>query len=74
LNAATPAAAAAATSQMVTEPDLDVYVVCRVMEDVGSVEVSAQQGLQLELMKGDEYVLRYRPVREFVLNGQIQLI
>ena len=28
---------------MVTEPDLDVFVVCRVLEDVGSVTINSEK-------------------------------
>ncbi|KAG5192908.1 hypothetical protein JKP88DRAFT_260809 [Tribonema minus] len=61
-------------AQIIAEPDLDVFVVCRVVEDVGVVEISAEQNSQIELRAGDEYVMRYRPIRDFVLDGSIELI
>ena len=59
---------------MITEPNLDVFVVCRVLQDVGAIEIAAEQNTQLELRKGDEYVIRYRPIRQFVLDGTIELM
>jgi DNA replication complex GINS protein SLD5 C-terminus len=58
---------------MIAEPNLDVFVVCRVLEDVGAIEHTANAP-QLELRKGDEYVIRYRPIRQFVLEGSIELM
>mmetsp|Transcript_7846 Transcript_7846/g.11846 ORF Transcript_7846/g.11846 Transcript_7846/m.11846 type:complete len:245 (+) Transcript_7846:55-789(+) len=57
-----------------SEPDLDVFVVCRVLRDIGSVEISNEQDAQIELRKGDEYMLRYRPIRKFIFDESIELI
>jgi GINS complex subunit 4 len=60
---------------MVEEPDLDGAVFCKVVRDVEDRTVKILgTDAEFELKKGDIYVVRYSAVREFVLNGEVELI
>lgn len=60
---------------MVVTPDEDTAVFCRVLRDSGNVEVQGEQGVgEVELRRGDVWVLRWRDVRRRVLVGDIEMI
>lgn len=60
---------------MVDTPDEDTAVFCRVLRDSGSVEVQGEQGVgEVELRRGDVWVLRWRDIRGRVLVGDIEMI
>lgn len=60
---------------MVDAPDLDQAVFVRVLRDAGTVEVQGEQGTgDVELRRGDVWVLRWRVVREGVRRGDLEMI
>ncbi|KAF4548944.1 DNA replication complex GINS protein SLD5-like protein [Elsinoe fawcettii] len=60
---------------MVDAPDLDTAVFVRVLRDAGTVEVQGEQGVgEVELTRGDVWVLRWRVVREGVRRGDLEMI
>ncbi|CAN0105607.1 unnamed protein product, partial [Ascophyllum nodosum] len=64
---------------MVQGPDLDTFVVCRANEDVGLVQIgeASSQGREdsaMNLRRGDMFIVRYRPIRDLVLEGRVDLI
>ncbi|KAF2218379.1 hypothetical protein BDZ85DRAFT_245395 [Elsinoe ampelina] len=60
---------------MVDQPDLDTAVFVRVLRDAGTVEVQGEQGVgEVELKRGDVWVLRWRVVREGVRRGDLEVI
>ncbi|KAK5141866.1 hypothetical protein LTR04_002438 [Oleoguttula sp. CCFEE 6159] len=65
--------AAAGGVSMVSTPDPDTAVFCRVLRDVGEVLVEGTDAA-FEMRRGDVYVVRWSAVREVVLNGDVELI
>ncbi|CAN0143938.1 unnamed protein product [Laminaria digitata] len=62
---------------MVQEPNLDTFVVCRAKEDVGLVQIGEASGRDdrsMNLRGGDMFIVRYRPIRTLVLEGRVDLI
>lgn len=60
---------------MVDTPDLDSAVFCRVLRNAGSVEVHGETGTgEVELRRGDVWILRWSAVRDKVLAGDVELI
>lgn len=61
---------------MVDAPDGDTAVFCRVLrDDAGSVEVQGETGVgEIELRRGDVWVLRWSAVKEGVRRGNVELI
>ena len=61
---------------MVDRPDEDTAVFVRVLRDGDRVvEVHGEQGAaEIELRRGDVWVLRWRSVRDRVLRGDVELI
>jgi len=60
---------------MIDAPDLDAAVFARVLRDAGPVEVQGELGVgEVELRRGDVWVLRWAAVREKVLGGDVELI
>ncbi|KJE88453.1 hypothetical protein CAOG_00109 [Capsaspora owczarzaki ATCC 30864] len=62
---------------MIPEPDLQTHVFCKVMEDVGDVEIERADvsGVNsVTLLKGDQFLLRYEPIRPLVANGSVVLL
>ncbi|CAM9424984.1 unnamed protein product, partial [Phaeothamnion confervicola] len=73
--------------RVAAEPDLDRFVVCRANRDLGSVQIDDAAGAydrgggggddgggHVQMPQGSVNVLRYRPVRDFVLAGEIDLM
>lgn len=60
---------------MVDGPDEDSAVFCRVLRDTGSVEVYGEGGTaDVDLRRGDVWVLRWSAVRDKVIRGDVELI
>ncbi|KAK6438434.1 GINS complex subunit [Oleoguttula sp. CCFEE 5521] len=60
---------------MVDRPDEDTAVFCRVLRDCGGVDVQGAEGTaQVELRRGDIWVLRWRDVRGRVEEGSVEMI
>ena len=60
---------------MVDKPDEDSAVFCRVLRDAGSVEVQGEAGVgDVDLKRGDVWVLRWSAVKEGVVRGDVELI
>eukprot|EP00903_Cladosiphon_okamuranus_P014563 g13507.t1 len=62
---------------MVQEPNLDTFVVCRAKDDIGLVQIGEAAGRDdssMNLLRGDMFIVRYRPIRSLVLEGQVDLI
>mmetsp|Transcript_43262 Transcript_43262/g.72124 ORF Transcript_43262/g.72124 Transcript_43262/m.72124 type:complete len:230 (-) Transcript_43262:40-729(-) len=56
---------------MVPPPNLDTYVFCRPVEDIGNFEVD---GEEFELTGMKLYMMRYRSIQPLVENGQMELL
>ena len=60
---------------MVDKPDEDSAVFCRVLRDAGSVEVHGEAGSSdVELKRGDVWVLRWSTIREAAIRGDVELL
>lgn len=60
---------------MVTQPDFDRFVFCRVEETVGrKVVADTADEDPMNLERGDLFCLRYRPVRDLVQSKAIRLL
>ena len=60
---------------MVDAPDADAAVFCRVLRDAGTVKVfGAEESVDVDLNRGDIWVLRWQAVREMVERGDVELI
>lgn len=60
---------------MVETPDADAAVFVRVLRDCGTVEVQGEVGVgEVELVRGDVWVLRWRDVRNKVRSGDVECI
>lgn len=60
---------------MVDKPDEDAAVFCRVLRDAGTVEIQGESGVgDVELKRGDVWVLRWGGIREAVSRGAVELI
>ena len=60
---------------MVDKPDEDTATFCRVLRDAGTVEVQGEAGVgDVELKRGDIWVLRWSSIREAVVKGDVECI
>lgn len=60
---------------MVPEPKLDAYVVCRSREFLGALPVDEDgKGKPLDMYAGDIYALRYKSIKPLVESGQLDLV
>ena len=57
---------------MIDSPNLDEYVFCRVLDDIGTLRVSDDQDLELNV--GDIYALRYSTIQGLLLQGKLHLV
>jgi GINS complex subunit 4 len=57
---------------MIESPNLDEYVFCQVTEDVGQVQVSDDD--IIDLNAGDIYAVRYRTIQGFLEEGKVHLV
>ncbi|KAI9710492.1 MAG: GINS complex subunit [Bogoriella megaspora] len=58
---------------MVDAPDLDSAVFVRALRDVGTLRVEGTD-TEIDVRKGDVWVVRWRTVRERVLEGEAELV
>lgn len=60
---------------MVDKPDEESAVFCRVLRDAGIVEIQGETGaVEVELRRGDVWVLRWSAVKDAVVRGDVELI
>lgn len=60
---------------MVDKPDDDSAVFCRVLRNAGSVEIRGESGVtEVDLKRGDVWVLRWSAIDEAVRKGDVELI
>ena len=60
---------------MVDKPDEEGAVFCRVLRDAGRVEVFAENGAtDVDLRRGDLWLLRWSAVRDAVLRGDVECV
>ena len=60
---------------MVDKPDEDSAVFCRVLRNAGTVDIQGvEKVVQVELRRGDVWVLRWRDIRDAVRKGEVELI
>lgn len=58
---------------MVSRPDLDNAVICRVNTNVGPVLLK-DSGETINMMKNNIYILRYNSIKELLISGSISLL
>lgn len=58
---------------MIAAPDTSRHVFCRVLRDLGQVQVYEDGGTH-ELNRGDLYIMRYRMLAPLLEQGSVQLI
>lgn len=58
---------------MVPHPDLDTHVFVRVLRDLGNVNVDDSYN-PINMQRGDQFVVRYRPVMGYVATGDVELV
>lgn len=61
-------------NDMIVEPQLDTFVCCRSKSAVGSFQLDDKGDETVDLMPGDLYILRYRPVRGLLATDRIELV
>lgn len=59
---------------MVPEPNLDTFVFCKSESSIGAIPLDDSADEIVDLVAGDLYVLRYKSIKPFVENGQIDLV
>eukprot|EP01018_Ginkgo_biloba_P035226 Gb_14297 [translate_table: standard] len=59
---------------MVPEPQLDTFVFCKSKSAIGSFQLDERGDETVDLVAGDLYILRYRPIKRLVENAQIDLV
>lgn len=59
---------------MVPEPQLDTFVICKSNRDLGTFELDDSGGVPVELLAGNLNILRYKSIKPLVESGQIDLV
>ncbi len=59
---------------MVSEPDLNEYIFCKVLESLGVVELSPNTSISIEMNAGDIFAVRYNAIQEFLREGKVHLV
>ncbi|KAK4990395.1 GINS complex subunit [Elasticomyces elasticus] len=60
---------------MIDQPDEDTAVFCRILRDAGTIEVHGEQGSgEVELRRGDVWVVRWSAVKDSTKRGDVELI
>lgn len=60
---------------MIDRPEEDSAVFCRVLRDAGGVVIQSEGGAgEVELTRGDVWVLRWRAVKDAVVKGDVELL
>lgn len=62
-----------ANMDMIAQPDLNTHVFCKVENDVGEFELedSPTDRSTTTLSKGDQYILRYNPIKSLVESNDV---
>ncbi|TPX31344.1 hypothetical protein SmJEL517_g05305 [Synchytrium microbalum] len=58
---------------MITTPDLDDAVFCRVIQDVGDFQID-DRGNSVSMERDNVYILRYRAIRTLLAQSRVQLL
>lgn len=60
---------------MVPEPQLDTYVICRTKRSLGALQLD-NSGIEdpVDLDPGDLYAVRYKSIKSLVYSGQVELV
>ncbi|XP_021774279.1 DNA replication complex GINS protein SLD5-like [Chenopodium quinoa] len=61
-------------NDMVPEPNLDTFVFCKSDSSIGAIPLDDSADEIVDLVAGDLYVLRYKSIKPFVENGQVDLV
>lgn len=67
-------AASSEENDMIVEPQLDTFVFCQSKSAVGSFQLDDKGDETVDLMPGDLYILRYRPVKGLLASDRIELV
>lgn len=59
---------------MVPEPQLDTFVICKSRGDLGTFQLDDSEGVPVELLAGNLNILRYKSIKPLVESGQIDLV
>ncbi|GBG31710.1 DNA replication complex GINS protein SLD5 [Hondaea fermentalgiana] len=54
------------------EPDLDSFVICQVLDDIGDIEL--EENNIVSMNAGELVAIRYWPIRDFVRQGSVALV
>uniref|UniRef100_A0A7N0VHH2 DNA replication complex GINS protein SLD5 n=1 Tax=Kalanchoe fedtschenkoi TaxID=63787 RepID=A0A7N0VHH2_KALFE len=65
---------ASENDDMIPEPKLGTFVICRSNGDIGTFELDDSDGVPLELLVGDLNILRYKSIKPLVESGQVDLV
>ena len=60
--------------EMVTSPDLDHFVFCQNLEDLGQLNIDSKGLESIQMDQHDRHVLRYRVIQPFLAQDQVKLI
>ncbi|RHY30464.1 hypothetical protein DYB32_004308 [Aphanomyces invadans] len=58
----------------IDHPNLDAFVFCQTVEDIGNVQIDDRGSEHVNARKNDRHVLRYRVVRSLVEEGKVTLL
>ncbi|KAL2921117.1 DNA replication complex GINS protein SLD5 [Bienertia sinuspersici] len=61
-------------NDMVPEPNSDTFVFCKSDSSIGAIPLDDNADEIVDLVADDLYVLRYKSIKPFVENGQIDLV
>lgn len=61
-----------AKAGMISKPNVDTHVFCRILEDIGEFEI--EENVSIDLGEGDIWVLRYSAIEMLLLEGRAVLI
>ncbi|PRP86332.1 hypothetical protein PROFUN_05473 [Planoprotostelium fungivorum] len=59
---------------MTARINLDEYVICRVLERIGQIELDDQTDEFAELNENDVVLIRYRPIQHLLVEGKVELL
>jgi len=59
---------------MVPKPNRDAFVFCKVLEDLGNVQVDDALESDTQMLKGDTFAIRYRIIRRFLNEDKVLLL
>jgi GINS complex subunit 4 len=58
---------------MMDSPDMDKAVFCRVLRDIGTVQVDGTD-VKCDMTRGDAWVIRWSAIKDAVERGDVELI